>query len=43
MTENALSILQCGFRKKYSTQHALTAMTEKAKKFSIKVEHMVLF
>ena len=23
MTENALSIFQCGFRKKYSTQHAL--------------------
>ena len=32
MTENALSILQCGFRKKYSTQHALIAMIEKAKK-----------
>ena len=24
MTENALSIFQCDFRKKYSTQHALT-------------------
>ena len=32
MTENALSIFQCGFRKKYSTHHALIAMTEKAKK-----------
>ena len=32
MTENALSIFQCGFRKKYSTQHALIAMTEKARK-----------
>ena len=30
MTENALSIFQCGFRKKYSTQHALIAMIEKA-------------
>ena len=26
ITENALSIFQCGFRKKYSTQHALIAM-----------------
>ena len=32
MTENALLIFQCGFRKKYSTQHALIAMIEKAKK-----------
>ena len=32
MTENTLSIFQCGFRKKYSTQHALIAMTEKTKK-----------
>ena len=32
MTENAFSIFQCGFRKKYSTQHALIAMIEKAKK-----------
>ena len=32
MTENALSIFQCGFRKKYSTRHALIAMIEKAKK-----------
>ena len=32
MTENALSIFQCSFRKKYSTQHALIAMIEKAKK-----------
>ena len=31
MTENALSIFQCGFRKKYSTQHVLIAMIEKAK------------
>ena len=32
MTENALSIFQCSFRKKYSTQHALIAMTEKVRK-----------
>ena len=32
MTENALSIFQCGFRKKYSTQNALIAMIEKARK-----------
>ena len=32
MTENALSIFQCGFRKKYSTQHALIATIEKARK-----------
>ena len=32
VAENALSILQCGFRKKYSTQHVLVAMTEKARK-----------
>ena len=32
MTENDLSIFQCGFCKKYSTQHALIAMTEKVKK-----------
>ena len=32
MTENALPIFQCGFRKKYSTQHALMAMTEKSRK-----------
>ena len=32
MTENALSIFQCGFRKKYSTQHALIAMIEKTRK-----------
>ena len=32
MTENALSTFQCSFRKKYSTQHALIAMTEKARK-----------
>ena len=33
MTENALSIFKCGFRKKkYSTQHALIAMIEKAGK-----------
>ena len=30
MTENALSIFQCGFRKKYRTQHSLIAMIEKA-------------
>ena len=32
MAENALSIFQCGFHKKYSTQHALIAMIEKARK-----------
>ena len=32
MTENDLSIFQCVFRKKYSTRHALIAMTEKARK-----------
>ena len=32
MTKNALSIFQCGFRKKYTTQHALVAMIEKARK-----------
>ena len=32
MTENALSIFQCGFRKKYNTRHALIAMIEKARK-----------
>ena len=32
MTENALSIFQCGCRKKYSTQHALIAMIQKVKK-----------
>ena len=31
MTENALSIFQCCFRKKYSTQHALITMIEKAR------------
>ena len=30
MTENALSIFQCGFSKKYSTQHVLIAMIEEA-------------
>ena len=43
MTENPLSIFQCGFRKKYSTQHALIAMIEMAKKPLIKVEHLALF
>ena len=32
MTENVLSIFQCGCRKKYSTHHALIAMIEKARK-----------
>ena len=32
MTENVLSIFQCGFRKKYSTQHTLIAMIEKTRK-----------
>ena len=32
MTENALSIFQCGFRKKYSTLHVLIAMIEKGRK-----------
>ena len=30
VTENALPIFQCNFRKKYNTQHALIAMIEKA-------------
>ena len=32
MTENALSVFQCGFCKKYITKHALIAMIEKARK-----------
>ena len=32
MTEKALSIFQCDFRKKYTIQHALLAMIEKAGK-----------
>ena len=32
MTENALSIFQCGFHKKYSTQHALISVIERQKK-----------
>ena len=32
MTENFLSIFHCGFRKKYSTQHALIAMIGNARK-----------
>ena len=32
MTENALSIFQCGLPEKCSTQHAPIAMTEKARK-----------
>ena len=32
MTENASSIFQFAFRKNYSTQHALIAMIEKARK-----------
>ena len=36
MTEHSLSVFQYGFRKKYSTQHALIAMIEKAKKISNK-------
>ena len=35
MTKNVLSIFQCGFRKKYSAEHAPIAMTEKAKKTPI--------
>ena len=38
MVENALSIFQCGFRKKYSTQHALITMIEKARKIIDKSE-----
>ena len=38
MVENALSIFQCCFRKKYSTQHALITMTEKARKILDKGE-----
>ena len=44
MTKNALSVLQCGFRGKYGTQHALIAMIEKARKILGKgAEHFVLF
>ena len=32
MTENALSIFQCGFCKTYSTQNGLIAMVERARK-----------
>ena len=32
MIENALSIFQYSFRKKYSTKHALIAMIEKTRK-----------
>ena len=32
MAGNPLTIFQCNFRKKYSTQHALEAMIEKARK-----------
>ena len=32
MAENALSIFQCGFRKKCSTRHSLIAMIGKARK-----------
>ena len=32
MAENALSIFQCGFCKKYSAHHPLIAMIEKARK-----------
>ena len=38
MTENTLSIFQCDFRKRYSTQHALIAMIEKARKILNKSE-----
>ena len=37
MTENAVSIFRCSFRKKYSTQHALIAMIEKARNILDKV------
>ena len=43
MIENALSIFQCGFRKKYSTQHALIAMIEKARKILDKGGTLALF
>ena len=33
MAENGLSIFQCGFCKKYSTQHALITVTDKSKGF----------
>ena len=36
MTEDAFSIFQCGFSKKYSIQHALIAMIEKARKIPAK-------
>ena len=32
MAENALSIFQCGFRKQYSTRHALIATNERFRK-----------
>ena len=38
MTANAWSIFQSGFRKKYRTQHASIAMTEKARKILDKGE-----
>ena len=37
MTEKPLSIFQCSFCKKYSTQHALIAMFEKARKILDKI------
>ena len=43
MTENTLSIFQCGFGKEYSTQHALIAMLKRSEKSSIKVKHLALF
>ena len=36
MTENTLSIFQCGFGKKYSTQNALIAMLKRSEKCSTK-------
>ena len=43
MTENTLSIFQCGFGKEYSTQHALIAMLKRSEKSPIKVKHLALF
>ena len=43
MTENVLSIFQCNFRKKYSIQHALLTVFEKARKILDKVDYLALF
>ena len=43
MTQNVLSIFQCDFRKKYSIQHALITVFEKARKILDKVDYLALF